>query len=203
MVAHNSNAINVNSLNAMAPPGYGEHRFDQLYLGVDTSGFQTPAGLVSGLATPIRSLSRTASAENLSSMGGDDRNTVIANTLRNRLDNLYTTEESRTIRDRTQLRSSSQSSLDDGSQLEEQLAVDAHRRTSGQRLSPENDDALPSGAQTPMHPSISHIEHTTDDLTRVPSYSTALRSRPNLPIDNALPNYQTALSTPRCSSPFP
>ena len=203
MIAHNSNAIDVGSLNAMAPPGYGEHRFDQLYLGVDTSGFQTPAGLVSGLATPIRSLSRTASAENLSSMGGDDRNTVIANTLRNRLDNLNTTEESRTIRDRTQLRSSSQSSLNDGPQQEEQLVVDARRRTSGQSLSPENDDVLPSGAQTPMHPLISHIEYTADDLARVPSYSTALRSRPNLPIDHALPNYETALSTPRSSSPFP
>lgn len=93
MTAQNARAIDAGSLSAMAPPGYGEHRLDQLYNNVDTSGFQTPAGLSSGLATPLGAISRNASVDNLASMNDtvlDDF--AVANTLRNRLHNLSSLE---------------------------------------------------------------------------------------------------------------
>jgi len=88
----NSRAIDAGSLDAMAPPGYGQHRLDQLYNDVDPSGFQTPAGLASGLATPSGAISRNASVDNLAFM--NDTDNLAANTLRNRLNNLSSLEPS-------------------------------------------------------------------------------------------------------------
>ena len=206
MTTRNSRAIDAGSLNAMAPPGYGEHQLDQLYNDVDPSGFQTPAGLVSGSATPLAALSRNASTDNLAPMDGVASSILIANTLRNRLDNLNTTADSRAIRDRTQATSSSEESPGIGLQQQGRPPASTSRRTSGQSLSrrtSEEEDPLPSGAQTPMQPSMSHIEYSADDLARVPSYSTALQTRPNIPIDSALPNYHTAIGTPNSSPPVP
>lgn len=87
MMTQNSRAIDAGSPSAMAPPGYGEHQLDQLYNGVDTSGFQTPA-VASGRATPLGAISRSASVDNLASMGDTDFDDLAANTLRNRLNNL-------------------------------------------------------------------------------------------------------------------
>lgn len=53
LTTQNPRAMDAGALNAMAPPGYGEHQFDQLYSDVDPSGFQTPAGMMSGAATPM------------------------------------------------------------------------------------------------------------------------------------------------------
>lgn len=93
MTAQNLRAIDAGSLSAMAPPGYGEHRLDQLYSDVDTSGFQTPADLASGLATPLGAISRNASVDNLAFMNDTAfDNLAAANTLRNRLNNLSSLE---------------------------------------------------------------------------------------------------------------
>lgn len=206
MTTQSWNTVDAGSLNAMAPPGYGEHLFDQLYHDVDPSGFQTPLGMMSQSATPLGPLSRSTSVVDLTSTDGDDPSDVITNTLRNRLDNLNTSEDSRTIRDHTQAVSSSRMSYGSGTLQQELESDTAGRRTSGQSLSPrtsEQGDALPSGAQTPMQPSMSHFEHAADDLTRVPSYSTALQARLNVPIDTTLPNYQTAMRTSGSLPPVP
>ena len=87
MTTQNPRAIDAESLSAMAPPGYGEHRLDQLYNDVDTSGFQTPA-VASGRVTPLGAISRTASVNNLASMDNTNFHDLAANTLRNRLNNL-------------------------------------------------------------------------------------------------------------------
>jgi len=84
MTTQNSRAIDAGSLSAMAPPGYGEHRLDQLYNDIDSSGFQTPAGL----ATPLGAISRNASTDNLAFMNDTAFDNLAANTLRNRLDGL-------------------------------------------------------------------------------------------------------------------
>ena len=206
MTTRDPHTIGAGSLNAMAPPGYGEHRFDQLYLDVDPSGFQTPAGMLSQSTTPIGPLSRVASLEDLAATDQDNSSDVIANTLRNRLNNINTTEDSRAIREQAQATTSSRMCLGNEAQQQEQGAIEGRRRSSGQSLSPRNseqEEALPSGAQTPIQPSMSHVEYSADDLARVPSYTTALQSRPNVPIDSALPNYQTAIRTPRSSPPTP
>lgn len=135
---------------------------------------------------------------NLESMDEDGSGDVIVNTLRNRLDNINTTEDSQAIRDRTQAMSST-----DMSPPRDQVLLPPHRRTSAQSQSiraSEEDDVLPSGMQTPMQ---THVEYSAEDLARVPSYTTALQSRPNIPIDSALPNYQAATSTPDSSPPLP
>lgn len=105
-MTQNSRAVDAGSLSAMAPPGYAEHRLDQLYNDVDPSGFQTPAGLASGLATPSGAISRTASVDNLASMNDSDFNNLAANTLRSRLNNLNTNGDTQATRDRTQVMSS-------------------------------------------------------------------------------------------------
>lgn len=196
MTTENSRALDAETLNAMAPPGYGEHQMDQLYGSIDLSGFQTPAALASGPGTPFSTRSRAASVDNLALINGMASSSVVANTLRNRLDNLNTTEDSRAIREQVQ----ATASTSDSHGL---LRPDVWRRGSGASLShrTSEEDSIPSGVQTPLQPSMSHVEHSADDLARVPSYTTALQSRPNIPIDNALPNYQTAVRTPNPSPP--
>lgn len=165
-----------------APPLYGEHQFDILYSELDPHGYRTP-GIYSGVATPLYgSISRNLSAENLSSLatldtGGD----VAANILHNRLVDLHI--------DSSSLRSP-------GTPPPELLLPDAHdnrrsmtfpittftaattpdisRRTS-------EDEHLPSGLISP------HFIRTNDveDLSRVPSYSTAVRSCACPPITTA------------------
>ena len=200
MTTQNSRSLDAETLNAMAPPGYGEHQLDQLYNQVDPGGFQTPAAPASGSGTPFSPRSRAASVDNLVSMSGLASSNLAANNLRNRLDNLDTTEDSRAIRDQAQ---ATTSSGDDNCLLR----PTAWRRGSGYSLSQRTseEDSIPSGAQTPMQPSMSHVEYSADDLARVPSYTTALQARPNIPIDNALPNYQTVVgsSDPSPSLPQP
>ena len=60
------------------------------------------------------------------------------------------------------------------------------------RLPSDQDTGVPSGMHTPV-PS-THVEFSSEDLARVPSYSTALQSRPNHSLDNSLPTYQSAIS---------
>lgn len=98
LTTRNSRAIDAATINHMAPPVYGHHQLDQLYSDVDFSGFQTPAGLASEVGTPFGAQSRAASVDNLTSINETASSEVAANTLRNRLDNLNTTEDSRAIR---------------------------------------------------------------------------------------------------------
>lgn len=70
-----------------APPMYGEHVLDQLYGGIDPSGYMTP-GLQSGMSTPFYSQSRSGSAENLASLDGVANTAIPPSALTARLRNL-------------------------------------------------------------------------------------------------------------------
>ncbi|KDB24584.1 hypothetical protein H109_03553 [Trichophyton interdigitale MR816] len=172
-----------------APPLYGEHQFDMLYSELDPHGYRTP-GIYSGVATPLYgSISRNLSTENLSSLAAlDTGGDVAASILHNRLVNLHI--------DSSSLRSP-------GTPPPEFLSPDAHdnrrsmtfpvttftaattpdisRRTS-------EDEHPPSGLVSP------HFLRTNDveDLSRVPSYSTAVRSCAMSANNYGPPNYETA-----------
>ncbi|KAM5466670.1 hypothetical protein MauCBS54593_005927 [Microsporum audouinii] len=188
-----------------APPLYGDHQFDVLYSELDPHGYRTP-GMYSGVATPLYgSISRNLSAENLSSLatlgaGGD----VSASILHNRLVNLHI--------DRSSLRSP-------GTPPPELSHHDPHdnRRSitfpvtsfTAATTTPEmsrrtsEEEHLPLETMTPHYLRPNDIE----DLSRVPSYSTAVRSCAMSAANNGLPNYEAAtagdISPPRERTPSP
>ena len=204
------------ALNHLAPPLYGEHLFDQLYSEVDASGYMTPAGELSGINTPFTSQSRTASTENLTSMDAVTNSGFAATVLHNRLHNLENSASSRWARDRPYRLGS----VDDNAESyarensgERELSPSvlssphavgypSNSRGSPARPSPSNpvsrraseEDTVRTGTHTPQH-----IEFSAEDLAKVPSYTTALQSRFIAPINDGLPNYQTAIRIPETS----
>ena len=176
VTGQNPQALSSEAMNVLAPPIYGDHQFDQLYGDFDQTGYDTPAQ-ASGSVTPG---SRSISIDNLTSMHAS--NSAAANALQNRLNELDVAGDSE-----------APAMAEDEGQARRQVRFNLpSRRTS-------EEDALASGMQTPREPL--HIEDIDEDLSRVPSYSTALQSRPNVPVDNALPTYQTAVATPERSTP--
>ena len=181
VTGQNSQAMSSEVMNVLAPPIYGAHQFDHLYGDVDQTGYDTPA-LASGSATPQYAGSRSVSIDNLTSLHGIASDSAAANALQNQLNELDDAGEIETP-----------AKVDDEGQVRRQVRFTLpSSRTS-------EEDALPSGVQTPREPL--HIEDIDEDLSRVPSYSTALQSRRNIPVDNTLPTYQTAVTTPERPAP--
>ncbi|RHZ57264.1 hypothetical protein CDV55_100566 [Aspergillus turcosus] len=186
----------VNDLAQQAPPLYGEHQFDQLYSEVDPSGYMTP-GPGSGPGTPFGTLSRNLSAENLASMNALTNTDISASALHHRLSNLHAS------------RFSNPSPSDTDNHTDPELrrlgvAADYFGPSSGSNshtpASPElsrrpsdedyhDHDHIPSGMATPFHPQFAEVE----SLSRVPSYSTAVRSTVG-PCDSELPDYQAVVA---------
>lgn len=207
-------------LNNLSPPIYTEHQFDRFYSGIDTSGYTTPAGGVSGIGTPFLSRSHAASAENLVSMDAVTARDFAPNILQSRLHGLENAGSSRWARDRPYR----PGSADDGSAsnaqepaeeqdsppaLQTSLSTGGFFRNLGRssnRPSPNNpvsrrgsaEDLTSSGTHTPRH-----IELNVEDLSKVPSYGTALHTRATAPIYDGLPNYETVISVPNHSSSLP
>jgi hypothetical protein len=187
-----------------APPLYGEHQFDQLYSDVDPSGYFTP-GIASEANTPFGTHSRNISEENLASLNALTNGNISASALRHRLDNLDrnnagnaqqlspehpSDEESPSRRQSGSLGDYfSNSTANHGRQSPGSAPVS--RRTS-------EEDNLPSGGHTPR-PQYMEVE----DLSRVPSYSTAVRSTVRTPLSGDLPNYQAATSNSNSGPPTP
>ncbi|KAI1942063.1 hypothetical protein LOZ66_001544 [Ophidiomyces ophidiicola] len=193
-----------------APPLYGEHRFDQLYGDMDPNGYFTP-GTHSGVASPLESHSRNLSAENLTMApagrrGGD----ICAHALHNRLTDLHLLRRRSSGPPATPPPEPlSTAPADDPHHPQQQQQQQQRRRRSlptdalpsimgelelattdgGSRRSSEDAAAL-SGLATP-NPHFSEVE----DLCRVPSYSTALRSSAKTHYDRSLPNYQAATAS--------
>jgi hypothetical protein len=168
------------TLGSLAPPGYGEHVLDQLYEDVDPSGFMTPA-IHSGMNSPFYAQSRSGSSENLASLVQGHPITPAA--LSSRLADVSM--------DPT-LRSTSFNSTGHASP---NTAGHGHRsEPSSTPLTRHNSgDDAPSGRESPEN-----VEFA--ELSRVPSYSTAVRTPARVQAADAaaaLPNYETALSTPR------
>ncbi|KAL4942994.1 HECT-type ubiquitin ligase-interacting protein cred [Aspergillus oleicola] len=181
----------INDLAQQAPPLYGEHQFDQLYSEVDPSGYRTP-GPGSGPGTPFGALSRNLSAENLASMNAITNTDISASALHHRLVNLDAQGHSRhspSEHDHLGVPSdqahTSGSGPPSGSNTQSPGSPVLPNRSSDE-VEHEN---LPSGMATPFHPQYAELE----TLSRVPSYSTAVRSSVR-PHDRGLPNYDAVVA---------
>ena len=166
----------------------------------------TPSG-PSGMQTPLYSLSRSGSTEDLVSMDAITANNTTANMLHARLHSLENlNRESQggshtSPPDLASSRNASQSSSTQEDQL--QHSPNSHPRRDISSHSEENsqphsqshtrrgsaEDNAPSGIPQ-------HIEFYTEDLSKVPSYSTALQTPLRTPFGNGLPNYLAAVSVP-------
>ncbi|KAL4955719.1 hypothetical protein BDW69DRAFT_182271 [Aspergillus filifer] len=179
----------INDLAQQAPPLYGEHQFDQLYSEVDPSGYRTP-GPGSGPGTPFGALSRNLSAENLASMNAITNTDISASALHHRLINLDNQSHSRhSPSDHDHLGvptdQAPTSGPPSGSNTQSPGSPVLPHRSSDE-VDHEN---LPSGMATPFHPQYAELE----TLSRVPSYSTAVRSSVR-PHDSGLPNYDAVVA---------
>jgi arrestin-related trafficking adapter 4/5/7 len=179
-----------------APPLYGEHQFDQLYSDVDPSGYFTPA-VGTEANTPLGAHSRNISDENLTSMDALTNGNVSAAALRRRLNNLHNNSAGNSVpispenppdEDANSRRNTGQPGDYFGGPAPNAERSSPPRDGSGslsRRTSEE--DNLPSGEHTPR-PQFMEVE----DLCRVPSYSTAVRSNARTQLSDDLPNYLAA-----------
>lgn len=189
-----------------APPLYGEHVLDQLYADMDNSGLMTPAPQ-SGMNTPFyaQSMSRAGSHENLASLTQEahPNGAVPPSLLSSRLQNLNSHSRSNSRRMYGQ---GSGSNTPLPHSLPEDGYFDQHASDSGtnsnvlSRRTSEEENHVSNGAsgyQTPIEPS--HPDHSaySASLSKVPSYTTALKSPSRgLSYNNTLPDYEAATSAP-------
>ncbi len=206
LINQNAQAITSESLTG-APPMYGEHQFDQLYSDVDPSGYMTPAGGVSGIATPFYSQSASTSTENLAPMDMMASNNIAPNLLQHCLNNLDAAGPNRFTRDRLHASTSGDQTIEHESP--ESSATQSHLPGRGyfdnptgttSRHSNSNPISRRISEEDPWAAPPQHIEFSPEEMSKVPSYSTALQSRA-MPINDNLPNYQTAMRTPGSSPP--
>ncbi|KAL9128525.1 MAG: hypothetical protein Q9217_002821 [Psora testacea] len=211
-------AIAAAELTELTPPQYGLHEFDRLYSDIDPSGYMTPAGSHSGAATPLDSRSRSVSVENLASMDALASTDFAASVLQNRLNSLDAAGpvgSHRTARERSQLQSSGDDSLEHNSSLAGTPLPNTspaggyftQQASSSTELTARNTPSRRSSEEGGGQTSPQHIEFSAEDLAKVPSYSTALQSNPRTPISEGLPTYQAAINPsipgpqPPCPSP--
>lgn len=179
------------SLTQQAPPLYEEHQFDQLYSELDPNGYMTPRNESVPETPPSGFDSRNLSAENVASMNELTDPNLSYNVLHSRLSNLHTRNQRRE-RDTEQPDSAAEAEVSSrprsglgnellNSQRDSQITSPVlSRRTS-------EEDQIASGAATPGPRC-----HEVEDLSRVPSYTTAVRSVPRTTFTNDLPDYRTA-----------
>ncbi|CBF74562.1 hypothetical protein AN4170.2 [Aspergillus nidulans FGSC A4] len=180
----------LDDLAQQAPPLYGEHQFDQLYSEVDPSGYRTP-GPGSGPGTPFGTLSRNLSAENLASMNAITHTDISASALHHRLVNLDLRGHGRvSASEHDHLGVPSDNGPPSGSNTHGSNTHAPGSPELSRRASDEDvHDNIPSGMATPFIPHSAELE----TLSRVPSYSTAVRSSVR-PHDSDLPDYQAVVA---------
>lgn len=176
---------------------------DQLYSQLDPNGYRTP-GPGSGPNTPFGPLSRNISAENLASMNALTNTDISASALHSRLSNLNNVHRmGRLSPSEPQTPSephpnSRQHNVHfdyfgpnagsgPGSGAHSPNTPELSRRTSDDD---HDHEPIPSGMATPFHPQYAEVE----TLSRVPSYSTAVRSTVGS-YDSALPDYNAVVSS--------
>ena len=155
-------------VNAIAPPGYGQHILDQLYQDVDFTGYHTPV-VTSGISTPLYSHSRAGSSDNLAAMAMS--NAVAPSALASRLHNMSLESNNRDL------------APSPGAGSEESPSVP---------LSRQNSDGNNSGPEAPEHIDFPDLS----ELSKVPSYNTAVKApvRSQHPVEGlVLPNYQMVI----------
>ena len=212
-----SRAAVENDMNHCAPPLYGAHMLDKLYSEVDPSGYLTPAVGLSTPGTPylhsrqpssenLRSLDAIASSYGTSGVSTPNGGFVSPAALQARLQNLDITSAgpSRSPndpQDDTNRRGSDPNETTDGYFSPQYTAMDGTNDSSpaiSRRESEEDDGATQSGMRTPF-PQYAH----TEDLARVPSYSTAVKAP--APHNNTvdLPTYGAATTDSQPALPEP
>ncbi|KIW14414.1 hypothetical protein PV08_07197 [Exophiala spinifera] len=210
-----------NDLANSAPPLYGQHILDALYLDVD--GYRTPGMALSSPGTPYLH-SRHASSENLASLAGIANGTYVSPiALENRLQDLHFADAGQTIDDENEASALGRSRSNSNAPHSMEDYFLSHPSTPGAqpRLSPfepssysgpssvpaslpgsnlmsrrtsEEDEGQASGSRTPF-PQYDHME----DLARVPSYATAVKApAPRTPYEDSscLPTYGAAVRAP-------
>lgn len=155
---------------AVAPPGYGEHILDQLYDEVDVSGLQTP-GIQSGVSSPFYAQSRSGSMENLASLNAPFPPAALSSRL-------------------------ADVSIDPSMRNPPSPPTAPRSEPQSTVLSRSNSGEDHSGRESP-EAGVDMSEFA--DLSRVPSYQTAVRTPARSRAQSgavALPDYHTALSAP-------
>ena len=209
LISHRPQSLTTDDISHNAPPGYGDHTLDQLYSEVDPTGYLTPMN-TSGGNTPFYAQSGATSEENLRSIDASATDNLSASILHHRLNNIQNSNSSRLARDRAQ-NIESHTPAQESSEAGLEIETRPHRQNAARHVRSANvrgsqtprshsnslsrrgsdEDYSSSGAQTPQH-----IELNTDDLSRVPSYGTALKTPLRGHVSENLPNYQTAISRP-------
>lgn len=182
------------------PPVYGDHQFDQLYSEVDPNGYRTP-GPASGPNTPFGPLSRNISAENLASMNALTTTDISASALHSRLTNLSAnrpghlpTPSDAAHDSPTEGHANSRGMNVHFDYFGQSSGSNSHSLGSPELSRRPSDDmepgSIPSGMATPFHPQYAEVE----TLSRVPSYSTAVRTTVG-PCDSNLPDYNAVVAS--------
>jgi len=185
-----------------APPLYGQHVLDQLYADMNNTGIMTPAPQ-SGMNTPFHGLSRAGSQENLASLNGvaNQNGAVPPAALQSRLQNLDLNGMSRNSSFRRQNGSGHNTPAHRPMEGEpgyfDQQNSESNSNPLSRRTSEEENarhSGMTSGQQTPDE----HLDFAElGDLTKVPSYRTAVRAPARgMSYSDALPDYVTAISAP-------
>ncbi|KAL8935212.1 MAG: hypothetical protein Q9211_004818, partial [Gyalolechia sp. 1 TL-2023] len=192
VILHNLGGVDPDTFAVGAPPLYGQHQLDILYNDLSPTGYTTPAGCLSALSTPF-SQSRRGSADNLASMNMMTTS-VLPTALQSRLSSLNNPPgvstnhglETPSTSEGISLVGAQVLPLNDSSlvtpnadESRQDAAIVTPRRMS-------DHDSEHSGAQ--------HVEFGPEEMSKVPSYSTALRSHPQTPINAVPPTYQSATS---------
>ncbi|KAL8981611.1 MAG: hypothetical protein Q9205_003651 [Flavoplaca limonia] len=150
-----------------APPQYGEHRSDVLFSELDPAGYVTPAGARSGFSTPFDSRSRRGSADNLANLAfASPPASFTPIALSSRLNNL----DKATSNALTSVYPPNVNSSDNPSAALPRQGSDE-----------EADDCNPQ-----------HFEYSPERMNKVPSYSTALQSQYQTPINEVPPTYESS-----------
>ncbi|KAF7891897.1 hypothetical protein EAF00_008199 [Botryotinia globosa] len=201
------------AVSAHAPPLYGEHVLDQLYADMDQSGLMTPMPQ-SGMNTPFYAQSRAGSSENLSAPPESHHpaGAVPPAALSSRLQNLNTNLNSgRNSFLRRYGGSGSGGNTPHHNDDHQGSYFDSHHGQSASsatarsnplsRRGSFNDDHHPDATSTTMSSGYHTPEHLDynemGDLTKVPSYTTALKTPVRgMSYTEALPNYESAISAP-------
>jgi arrestin-related trafficking adapter 4/5/7 len=201
-----SRAAVENDMNHCAPPLYGAHQLDKLYSEVDPSGYLTPAA---GPGTPylhsrqpshenLRSLDAIASSHGTSGISTPLGGSISPAALQYRLQNLDVASGSLSRNDSQEDGVTRASDPNEpGSYFSpEDMSHDSSGILS--RRESEEADGLQSGARTPFA-----VYAHTEDLARVPSYSTAVKAP--APHTNAgdLPTYGAVTTNGESSSSHP
>ena len=196
-------------MDSLTPPQYGDHLFDQLYSDIDPGHYVSSRG-ASGINTPMTPRSRSVSFENADQLA-QAAHDLTPQDLESRLSSINMSRSLNSFQPEphSQLQPSLEGEgvvsrdfsaavspvAEEPSQTEEYFETRRSGSTSQSPIEPII-TRVSSGEEAPQASPPDHIELSIKDLSKVPSYSTALHSNSRMPLRKGLPSYQAAT----CSS---